>query len=145
MSYRMYVKTEKDGERCQFLGNNVCPRVLIEELERQGAIFNSDMCIHDFEIKDIHSVIVALENYILEEYEWNKSERNVNIFDFEDVVLKYKDKNLTQELDYIKECCYMFTTVNFIEAIKDSIEEEYERAKVIYKIKENEHIYIDAF
>lgn len=143
MSYRMYVKNEIDGKRYQFLGNNECPEVLIEELKKQGAEFDEDYCIRNFEIKDIQAVITALEKYILDTYEYQKQRGN-NIFDFEEKILKEKEQNLTFYLDYAKDCWYMLTSVNFVNAIKDSIDIFY-KDKMIYEIKPDKHVYIDAF
>lgn len=144
MSYRMYVKTEKDGKRYQFLGNNVCPSCLIEELKRQGAEFDEDDCIRDFEVKEIQPVIETLEKYILDTYNRKKVD-GINIFDFEEDILKNKDKNLTYYLNYVKDCWYMLVSSNFVDALGNSIETEYEDNKMIYKIIEGKHIYIDAF
>lgn len=144
MSYRMYVKTEKDGKRYQFLGNNVCPSCLIEELKRQGAEFDEDYGIRDFEVKEIQPVIDALEKYILDTYNYKKAD-GINIFDFEEDILKNKDKNLTYYLNYTKDCWYMLVSSNFVDAIGNNIKRKYENNKLIYKIIEGKHIYIDAF
>lgn len=145
MSYRMYVKTEIDGKRHQFLGNNECPDVLIEELKRQGAEFDEDYCIYNFEVKDIQSVITALEKYILDIYEYQKKKGN-NIFDFEETILKEKDRNLTLTLDYYKGCWYMLVSVNFVNAIEDSIDIfQNDDNKLVYQILKDKHVYIDAF
>lgn len=144
MSYRMYVKTEKNGKRYQFLGNNVCPSCLIEELKRQGAEFDEDDGIRDFEVKEIQPVIDALEKYILNTYNRKKVD-GINIFDFEEDILSHADNNFTYFLNYSKDSWYMLVSSNFVDALGNSIETEYEKGKVIYKIRENKHIYIDAF
>ncbi len=143
MSYRMYVN------RYQFLGNNVCPQDLIEELKRQGCEMDQDYCFRDFEIKQLEPIIEILEQYIIEKYEVNLKAKNYNIADFAYIIQEkdnYRDKGLTWQIEDILECGSLFVTVNFLKSIKDDYEEYYDKTaeKTKYKIKEGHHIYMSA-
>ena len=147
MSYRIYVNNY------QCLGNNECPKVLIEELKRQGCEMNEDNCFHDFEIKELQPIIEALEQYIRDMNEWalNKKYKPSSIADFSNVFdesEKYGN-GLTWKIQEYLECGYLFVTVNFLKAIKDDYEEDFDfenkEHRIVYKIKEGHHIYMSGF
>ena len=150
MSYRTYVRTET-GRTYQFLGNNVCSKIIIDELKRQGCKVDADNCFNDFELKDVQAFIEAIEEYIIDTYKYYKDiKRSSNIFDFsEDVMKLYENKNinLTQHLEYNLECYVMWASVNFLKHIKNSVVEVFdeEKGKFIYVIKEKCHVYVSAF
>ena len=141
MSYRIYVNDY------QCLGNNECPKVLIDELKRQGCKMNEDGCFHDFEIKELQPIIEALEKYIIDMNNWalNKTYNSVSIADFSDLFSKPGSNGLTWNVQYNMRCGYLFVTVNFLNAIKDDYEEDYSGERIIYKIKEGHHIYMSGY
>ena len=145
MSYRIYVNDY------QCLGNNECPKVLIDELKRQGCEMNSDYCFHEFEIKELQPIIEALEQYIKDMNEWalNKKYKPSSIADFSDVFEEKNRNGLTFKIQEYLECGYLFVTVNFLKAIKDDYEEDIdfdkEENRIIYRIKEGHHIYMSGF
>ena len=147
MSYRIYVN------HYQCLGNNECPKVLIDELKRQGCEFDEDNCFHDFEIKELEPIIEALEQYIRDINEWalGRKYEPGSIADFSHLFEK-PDKygnGLTWRLQEILENGYLFVTINFLNAIKDDYEEDFDfeakEHRIKYKIKEGHHIYMSGF
>lgn len=148
MSYRIYVNDY------QCLGNNECPKVLIDELIKQGCEPSEDMCFKDFEIKELEPIIEALEKYIREtnEYFLNREYKPQSIADYSDILKEEKEKygnGLTWRLQEITECGYLFTTVNFLKAIKDDYEEYFDKNdkdhRIKYKIKEGHHVYMSGY
>ena len=141
MSYRIYVNDY------QCLGNNEYPKVLIDELKRQGCKMDEDGCFHDFEIKELQPIIEALEKYIIDMNNWalNKKYNPGSIADFSDLFSKPGSNGLTWNVQYRIACGYLFVTVNFLNAIKDDYEEDYSRERIIYKIKEGHHIYMSGY
>lgn len=138
MSYRIYVN------HYQCLGNHECPEVLIKELERQGCKMDEDDCFHDFEIKELQPIIKALEEYIFQIHD----SRENGIGNFNSDIDKWrKNGNYTQEIFDSIECGYMFITYNFLNAIEGKYEKEvdYSKNRIIYKIKEGQHIYMSGF
>lgn len=147
MSYRIYVNDY------QCLGNNECPKVLMNELIIQGCKPDDDGCFHGFEIKELQPIIEALEQYIRDKNEWalNKEYKPSSIADFSNVFdesEKYGN-GLTWKIQEYLECGYLFVTVNFLKAIKDDYEEEFDyenrERRIIYKIKEGHHIYMSGY
>lgn len=142
MSYRIYVNNY------QCLGNNECPKVLIDELKRQGCEFDVDNCFENFEIKELQPIIEALEEYIRNINEWtlNKKYNPHSIADFTDVFEKSKQGNgLTWEIQEYMEYGYLFITANFLKAIKNDYEEIYDKDRIKYKIKNGHHIYMSGY
>lgn len=141
MSYRIYVNHK------QVLGNNECPYILINELERQGCKFDSDKCFHDFEITDLQGIIEALEKYIYGMEEWTKEHYNgKSIADFREELEEWKS-NFTYKLTYSIDCGYLFVTYNFLKYIKDDYEQDFdfEKKRMVYTIKEGHHVYMSGF
>lgn len=147
MSYRIYVNNY------QCLGNNECPKVLIDELKRQGCEIDEDYCFHDFEIKELEPIIEALEQYIVDTNNWalNKKYNSGSIADFSDIFERHKKygNGLTWSIQEQLEYGYLFVTVNFLKAIQGDYEEDmdYENKehRIVYKIKECHHIYMSGF
>ena len=148
MSYRIYVNDY------QCLGNNECPGVLIEELKRQGAEIDDDYCFDGFEIKELQPIIEALEQYIrdINELHLNSEYKPSSIADFSNILQEKKEKygnGLTWRLQEIAETGYLFVTVNFLNAIKEDYEEyfddEDERGRIKYRIKEGHHVYMSGY
>lgn len=148
MSYRIYVNDY------QCLGNNECPKALIDELKRQGCKFdNEDYIFKNFEIKELQPIIEALEQYIRDMNKWalNKKYKPCSIADFSNVFdesEKYGN-GLTWKIQEYLECGYLFVTVNFLKAIEDDYEEdldfENKEHRITYKIKEGHHIYMSGY
>jgi len=147
MSYRIYVNNY------QCLGNNECPEVLINELKRQGCEIDEDGCFHNFEIKELEPIIEALEQYIKNTNEWmlRRKYKPGSVADFSYLLEKedeYKN-GLTWSLQELLENGYLFVTINFLNAIKDDYEEDFDfeakkhRAK--YKIKKGHHIHMSGY
>lgn len=143
MSYRIYVNDY------QCLGNNECPKVLINELKKQGLKIENEDCIFDnFEIKELQPIIEALEQYIIDTNNWaiNKHPTHSSIADFSKVFEEGKKGNgLTWKIQEYLDCGYLFVTVNFLNAIKDDYEEDYTKDRITYKIKEGHHIYMSGY
>lgn len=149
MSYRMYVKPSLRRAGYQFLGNNVCPDGLMEELIRQGCKPDEDGCFKSFKVKEVQPIIEILEKYIMNVYEWYKDE-NVNIFDFSDMIERiYSDKsnNLTSSISSGMDTWIMLASANFVKAIEDNLVRVYDREKnkIVYKIKEGKNVWITAY
>lgn len=141
MSYRIYVNHK------QVLGNNECPKVLTDELKKQGCKFDEDWCFENFEIKDLQGIIEALEKYIYEMEDWTKKHYDGDsIADFSKSLDEWKT-NFTYRLTYSIDCGYLFVTYNFLQYIKGDYEEDYnfEKKRMIYKIKEGHHAYMSGF
>ena len=142
MSYRIYVN------HYQCLGNNECPKVLVEELKRQGCEMDVDHCFHDFEIKELQPIIEALEQYIFEVDDRIKKRHNgVGLGDYTEEFQRWKRGSFTLEVENMVECGYMFVSYNFLKAIEGDYEEDFDRDKdrLIYKIKEGHHVYMSGF
>lgn len=146
MSFRVYVHTEKDGRKYQILGNNEWPKVLFEELKKQGCEFDEDFGFENFEIKDLQGVIQALEKYIFEMHEKIKG----GIANFSYILEEEKKFNLklmTSRLASVQENGYVFITANFLKAIG---EENYDwdfdkKGKMFFKVAEGKHIYMSGY
>ena len=120
MSYRIYVNHK------QCLGNNECPEVLINELEKQGCKFDECGCFDNFEIKDLQAIIEALEKYIYDEEERSKRIYDgKSIADFSDRLEEWKS-NFTWKISYMVECGFLFVTYNFLIYIEDDYDEYYD-------------------
>ena len=134
MSYRIYVN------KVQVLGNNECPKVLIEELKRQGAIIDEDFGFRNFKIKDLQGIIDALETYIRDTYKSLKDYKKI-----EDCILE--SEHLTFQARYSIMCCYIFVTYNFLEAIKGNYTYKYdpESDKFIYELKADSNVIMEGF
>lgn len=143
MSYRIYV----NGYQC--LGNNECPTVLLDELKRQGCEIDEDGCFKNFELKELQPIISALEQYIVDTNNWaiNESYWKSSIADFTDILEKDKDSGggLTWRIMEHIEHGYFFITVQFLNAIKDDYEVDYDDVRMIYKIKDGHHVYMSAY
>lgn len=143
MSYRIYVND------MQCLGNNECPKVLIDELKRQGCNMDEDGCFHNFEIKELQPIISALEQYIVDANDWavNKSYWKRSIADFTDIFEKDKDygNGLTWRVSEYIECGYLFVTFNFLNAIKGDYSVDFGGDRITYKIKEGHHVYMSGY
>lgn len=144
MSYRIYVN------HYQCLGNNECPEVLINELKRQGCEIDEDGCFYNFEIKELEPIIEALEQYIKNTNEWMLRRRYNpgNIADFSYLLEKENEhgNGLTWKIQELLENGYLFITANFLNAIKDDYEEDFEieKHRITYKIKEGHHVYMSG-
>ena len=56
MSFRTYINEN------EWLGNNILPGIIAEELRRQGCVFDEDGCVFEpFQIKDLDGIIKATE------------------------------------------------------------------------------------
>lgn len=77
----------------------------------------------------------------------NKSYNPGSIADFSNIFKENNGNGLTYKIQNHLECGYLFITVNFLNAIKDDYEEDYDKEKrrIIYKIKEGHHIYMSGF
>lgn len=140
MSYRIYVND------IQCLGNNECPEVLINELEKQGCKFDEDGCFDNFEIKDLQGVIEALEKYIYEKEEITKKIFGTSIADYSNDFENWKS-NFTYRVSNAIDCGYLFITYNFLQYIKGKYEEDYDfdKNRMVYKIKDNHQVYMSGF
>lgn len=140
MSYRIYVNNY------QCLGNNECPKVLMDELKRQGCEMDGDNCFQDFEIKELQPIIEALEQYIFDIDDRIKKRHNgVGLGDYTEEFQKWKNSNYTYEIDSMVEFGYMFITYNFLKHIEGDYEMDWDNDKIIYKIKEGHHVYMSGY
>ena len=139
MAYRTYIN------RNEWLGNHECPKVIIDELKRQGCNFNEDYCVHGFEIKDLDGLVKATEKYILEMFEHNN-----DIANFSNTIKR--SNNLTQSLSYSQNCAYIFASANLLKFVGENnyeIDFDYDKKskqdKFVYKLKENVKCIFDAY
>ena len=149
MSYRIYVND------MQCLGNNECPKVLVDELKRQGCNMDEDRCFHNFEIKELQPIISALEQYIVDANDWAVNKSYCSFFsliidvaaDFTDIFEKDKDygNGLTWRVSEYIECGYLFVTFNFLNVIKDDYSVDFSGDRITYKIKEGHHVFMSGY
>lgn len=126
MSYRTYINGH------EWLGNNECPVVILEELKRQGCQLNEDYCtlLDDdcndvpFEIKDLNSLVKATEQAILE-----MVKRNPKVADFNKSIDFWKN-NLTYGMSLSRKNVYIFWSAKLLDLVgADNYTESMERSE----------------
>lgn len=139
MSYRTYINGN------EWLGNNECPKLIMDELKRQGCNFNEDYIVHGFEIKDLDGLVKATEKYILELFEYNN-----DIANFGDNIKR--SHNLTSSLLGLQDCAYIFASANLIRFVGENnytvdydFDEKTYQCKFIYKLKKDVKCFFDAY
>lgn len=107
MSYRTYINGN------EWLGNNECPKIIMDELKRQGCPFDGDCCCKNgFEIKDLNGLVMATEKWII-----SKCKNNQEVANFNSTIEQYKDCCLTENLKQLQDCAYIFVSVNLLKYV----------------------------
>lgn len=154
MSYRIYVNNR------QLFGNNDCPNKWIEFIKSQGIEVSEDG-LYKGEIKDFMECLNTVEDIVLDmnkkiqDYNKNLNDDYKNVlerqelFDLSNLI---NDKSsLLFSLQNLVSNGYLFLPYQLYEICKDKIEvkykmdEEQDKIKRIYTIKEGEHIYTSAY
>lgn len=173
MSLRIYAKL--GDKRYQVLGNNEFPKCLEDELNRQGANVDGNGCFgcdwdkednrqYTFKVKDLNSIIKALEQYIVEteeSYQKRKSfykEINGNLYtamttaDFtSEVFLHRTGISLTATIKEIMDCGYIFSSANLLNFIGRAnydlafVKGNNGDSEIEYKLKDNVELYMYAY
>ena len=154
MSYRIYVNNH------QLFGNNDCPNKWIDFIKSQGIEVSEDG-MYKGEIKDFMECLNTVEDIV---FDMNKKIQSYNesltddyknvlerqeLFDLSNLI---NDKSsLLFSLQNLVSNGYLFLPYQLYEICKDKIEvkykmdEEQDKVKRIYTIKEGEHIYTSAY
>ena len=138
MAYRTYINGK------QWLGNNILPDVIYEELKRQGCPFDEDCWVRKgFRVKDLDALVKATEKYITDMFLLDRSIADIG--DTIDLEIKRNENgdggNLTFELKNFQSNGYIFASanlLNFVGGKNYHIEYEYEDKKLILKYVLNE-------
>jgi hypothetical protein len=154
MSYRIYVNNH------QLFGNNDCPNKWIEFIKSQGIEVSEDG-MYKGEIKDFMECLNTVEDIV---FDMNKKIQNYNeslnddcknilerqeLFDLSNLI--NDESSLLFSLQNLVSNGYLFLPYQLYEICKDKIEvkykmdEEQDKVKRIYTIKEGEHIYTSAY
>ena len=160
MSYRIYVNNQ------QLFGNNDCPNKWIEFIKSQGIEVSEDG-IYKGEIKDFMECLNTVEDIVLDMnkkiQDYNESlndNKSLNddyknaleqpeLFDLSNLI--NDESSLLFSLQHLVSNGYLFLPYQLYEICKDKIEvkykidEEQDKIKRIYTIKEGEHIYTSAY
>lgn len=138
MSYRTYINGH------QWLGNNNFPKVIEDELKRQGCVFDADGVVESFEVKDVQSLIEATEQYIISLCKDDKE-----VADFNNLIESpFPYDTLTFALNNVLKYGYIFVSVNLIKYIGEENLElvfDKERKHFIYKLRENAKCIFKAY
>lgn len=128
MSYRTYINGH------EWLGNNECPVVILEELKRQGCQLNEDYCgpedddgnIVPFEVKDLNGLVKATEQAILE-----MVKRYPKVADFNRGVEYWaRNHHLTYGMSLSRDYAYIFWSVKLLDLVgADNYMESKERSE----------------
>lgn len=166
MSLRLYARI---GDRqYQVLGNNEFPACLQEALNKQGAEVDADGCFgydwkegdikqYTFKLKDLNSIIKALEQYIQQVQNdcVRKHSELPDIFklstiaDFTQQVFEdeyNKERGLTYTVLELMDCGYLFCSANLIKFIgRENIDINYFKNPVTYDLKPGVDLYMYAY
>ena len=151
MSYRVTLRDHEIGPEYkgdgkiyhQVLGNNECPKVLDEWLEKNGAEIDEDGCFRDFEIKDIQEfleLLIEIQNEYAQDDTW---------YDFKPMA-HMKIDNPDRMISYWRyklDVATVLIVYNFFLAIESLLDSEWDDSigGVKYKLKEGKHIYLSGF
>lgn len=137
MSLRTYINGN------EWLGNNILPDVIKEELIRQGCKFDNGLVCDKFEVKDLDGLVKATEKYIMDLYEEDKC-----VADFEEEVelSVYRETKegsvgiLTFDCLKLQQYAYIFTSASLLNYVGKAhkqwdIDYDFEKHNVRLKYK----------